>query len=145
MRKQLIALSAIALLLLGGCQQVKDLPSDQADKFAKEVEPEVENMLTGLSNKDYDAHTRDFDQEMLDTVDPVTFPQVYQEVIGTLGKYQSHTLLGVQLQNDEFLVVRYNAIFDNDPQTVVRVVFNYGDPEHKITGLWFDSKLLRNK
>lgn len=143
MKKPVILLGLLGALALAGCQQVKEVPADQAQAFARTVEPEVENMLVGFSNKDYEAHTRDFDQDMLDTVDPVTFPQVYDEVIGKLGKYHSHTLQGIQLQNNEFLVVRYNAVFDNDPQTVVRVVFNYGDPDHKITGLWFDSKLLQ--
>jgi hypothetical protein len=145
MRKQVVLLGVVGLLLLGGCQQVKELPADQAEAFAKQVEPEVENMLVGFSNKDYEAHSRDFDQDMLDTVDPITFPKVYDEVIGKLGKYHSHKLLGVQLQNTEYLVVRYSAVFDNDPDVTVRVVFNYGDPDHKITGLWFDSKLLQSK
>lgn len=143
MKKSVVMLGLVAALGLGGCQQARELPADQAQAFAKTVEPEVENMLVGFSNKDYAAHTRDFDQDMLDTVDPITFPQVYDEVIGKVGKYHSHTLSGVQLQNDEFLVARYNAVFDNDSQVVVRVVFNYGDPDHKITGLWFDSKLLQ--
>ena len=143
MKNSMILLGLVGMMALGGCQQVKELPADQAQAFAKVVEPEIENMLVGFSNKDYAAHTRDFDQDMLDTVDPITFPQVYDEVIGKLGKYHSHTLSGVQVQNNEFIVARYNAVFDNDSQVVVRVVFNDGDPDHKITGLWFDSKLLQ--
>jgi hypothetical protein len=104
----------------------------------------VENLLVGLSNKDYEMHTRDFDQEMLDAVDPVSFPAMYDQVIGVLGKYQSHTLDGVQQQN-EYLVARYIAVFDNDSHVTVRVVFSNGDPDHKVTGLWFDSELLRKK
>jgi hypothetical protein len=145
MRKQIALLGVACIFMLGGCQQVKEYPADQAQAFAKQVEPEVENMLVGFSNKDYEMHTRDFDQDMLDTVDPVTFPKVYDEVIGVLGKYQSHALSGVQLQNNEYIVARYTAVFDNDSDVTVRVVFNNGDPDHKITGLWFDSKLLRTK
>jgi hypothetical protein len=130
-------------VMLAACQQSRDMPADEAKAFADSVEPAVENMLVGFSNNDLEAHSRDFDQAMLDTVDESTFPQIHDTVIGKLGKYQTHTLLGVQIQNDKYVVVRYTAVFDNDPEVIVRVVFNRGDPDHKITGLWFDSDLLK--
>lgn len=144
MKKPTLVVLLMTLVLLAGCEQVRELPPDQAQAFAGKVEAEVENMLVGLSQKDYAMHSRDFDQAMLDTVDPITFPSVYAEIIGVLGAYHSHKLLGVQ-QQSEYYVVRYTAVFDKDPEVTVRVVFAIDDPDHKITGLWFDSKLLRGK
>lgn len=134
----------MSLLLLGACSTTHVLPQGEAEAYAAEVELNVENMLVGLSNGDYDAHSRDFDDAMREAIDPTTFPQVYDQIIGTLGAYQSHTLVRVEQQGD-FTAVIYSAVFENESDVTVRIVFLTADEAHRISGLWFDSPLLREE
>lgn len=131
----------VIALGLSACSQPVQVPSVEANTFAAEVDPIVENCLLGLSDNDFAKHTRDFDASMLDVVDETTFPQGYQAIIGVVGKYKSRKLTGVWDQA-EFRIVYYEAQFDNDVVTV-KVVFTRTDPAHKISGLWFDSPKLR--
>lgn len=146
MRKAMVGMVLTGLLaaLLTGCQRSTPLPPAEAQAFADQIDEKVENTLIGLSEKDYEQHTADFDQEMLEAVDPVSFPTMYDEIIGKLGHYQSKELVEV-LKQQRFYVAIYEARFDNDPAVRVRVVFWQSDPEQKITGLWFDSALLREE
>jgi len=136
-----LAAGSIMLALLAGCGQPVQLPANEAEAFAKEVDPIVENCLIGFNEKDFAKHTRDFDKAMLDVVDTANFPQGYDDVIGVAGKYQSRKVVSV-FDQAEFRVVVYEAQFENDVVTI-KVVFNRDDPTHKITGLWFDSDKLR--
>ncbi len=132
----------VAAAFLAACAQPVQLPSDQAEAFARDVDPIVENCLIGLNEKDYAKHTRDFDSSMLDVVDTASFPQAYDEVIGVIGKYQSRKLVSV-FDQEQFRIVVYQAQFEQDSNVTVRVVFTRADPSHKISGLWFDSDKLR--
>lgn len=141
-RSQVLVAGVILGALLAACQPVVDYPPDKAAAYAQEVDAIVENSLVGLSSNDVAAHTKDFDQDMKDAVDSVSFPSVYQEIIGPLGKYHSRALVGVQEQGSN-VIVKYTTVFDNDPNVTLRVVFDKGDPQHHITGMWFDSELLK--
>jgi hypothetical protein len=128
---------------LAACANVPaTLPDDEAAAYAAEVDEVVENMITGLSGGDYGQHSRDFDETMLEQFDEVVFEQVYDEVIGVTGPYVSRSLNRVE-QDSRFTAVVYDAVFENDSAVTMRVVFWRDDPAHLITGLWFDSELLR--
>jgi hypothetical protein len=134
----------LSVLWAAGCQQRVNLPADQAAAYAAKVDPIVENMLAGLNAKDYPTHSRDFDEELLTASDEVTFPQVYDEIIGKLGLYQSKALNRVETDGI-FNAVIYDAVFEREDQVVMRVVFRVSDQDHHISGLWFDSPLLRGQ
>ncbi len=140
-----LIISTAALISTACVPQVTVLPNDQAQAFAEEVEPIVENLLVGLSESDYAKHTRDFDEDMRQAVDEtVAFPQMVEQIIGVIGTYQTHTLLRVEDQG-EFRAAIYDAVFSHEPHVTVRVVFRLDDPDHKVSGLWFDSPLLREQ
>lgn len=139
-------LAGLAALLLSACAvpQAEPLPAAEAEAFAAEVEPIVENMLVGLSEGDYSRHSRDFDDELRDQIDElVNFPLAYDEIVGTVGTYEAHTLVGVTDQPDGLRVATYDAAFSQDEHVTVRVFFRRTDSRHRIAGLTFDSEKLR--
>ncbi len=140
--RRLIGAAGLALALAAGCQP-PPVPPGEAAAFAAEVDPIVENALEGLSRNDYAQHSQDFSEEMRDRIDPITFPQVYGEIIGRLGAYRSHTFRQAVEQGDLW-AMEYEAAFENDAAVKVTVIFDRDDPEHRILGLWFDSPLLRD-
>jgi hypothetical protein len=135
-----------SVFILAACSPaVNTLDLAARHTFAQEIDPIVEETLAGLSNDDYEQHTRYFDDEMRDRVDPVvTFPQVYEEIIGKVGAYQSHRLVSIEEQN-LYRIATYDVTFANDPHVTAQFIFWESDDSHQITGLWFDSEMLRNK
>jgi hypothetical protein len=142
-----ISLAGLAAgLLLAACAPaVTTLPASEQEAFAQEIDPIVEETLVGLSEGDYEQHTRYFDEEMRDRVDPImTFPQVYDEVIGKVGAYQSHQLISVEEQN-LYRIATYDVRFANDPHVTAQFIFWESDDAHQVTGLWFDSEKLQGE
>jgi hypothetical protein len=129
---------------MASCSGTTTLPDADGRAFADSVDAIVENALDGLSENDFEKHTSDFDDDMKKSIDEVAFPQVYDEIIGKLGLYQSRTFVRVDAQGS-FYIVYYSAVFENEPEASIRFVFNKDDPDHKISGMWFDSPLLRSQ
>lgn len=135
---------AVGLLLAACAPALTALPASEEAAFAQEIDPIVEETLIGLSDGNYEQHAQYFDEEMRDRVDPiVTFPQVYDEVIGRVGVYQSHRLIQVEEQN-LYRIATYDVSFANDPHVTAQFIFWENDDAHQITGLWFDSEKLRD-
>jgi len=115
----------------------------EARDFANQIEATVENSLQGFNDGDYARHSRDFDDDLKDQINEISFPQVREEVLGRVGSYEAHSLNRVEDQNG-FRTVIYDALFERDDQVTLRVVFLLNDGEHHIAGMWFDSPALRN-
>ena len=141
---RLAALAAALLLAACGVPQAEPIPAAEAEAFAAEVDPIVENMLLGLSEGDYARHARDFDEDLRDQIDElVNFPLAYDEIVGTVGTYEAHTLTEVEDQSDGLRIATYDVAFTEDEHVTVRVFFRKSDARHHITGLTFDSEKLR--
>jgi hypothetical protein len=135
MRKSMVLLAAVIGMTLIGCQSSEVLPEEEANAFAAEIDGMVNNTLEGLSEGDYEKHVQGFDDELRDEIDPVVaFPQVYDEIMTTFGRYESRELVRVE-DNGRFRTAIYNATFSKDPSVTVRVVFWRSDPEHRISAL----------
>jgi hypothetical protein len=135
MRKSVVLLAAVIGMTPIGCQASEVLPPEKANAFAAEVDEVVDNTLEGLSEGDYEKHVQGFDDELRDEIDPiVAFPQVYDEIMTTFGRYESRDLVRVE-DRGRFRTVIYNATFTKDPSVTVRVVFWRSDPEHRISAL----------
>ena len=143
MNRYLTALAVIIVIFLTstGCQPASSISPEAEQALAEAVSPLVENSLQGLSANNYEQHIRDFDEDMRDRVDSVTFPLIYTETIGVLGAYQSSTFDHIDDGGTQFTAV-YRATFANDPEALVYVVFWKAGPGHQIASLWIDSRLL---
>ena len=135
-------LMTAVMVIVTGCGQPVQVSADEAEAYAKAVDDVTENSLIGLSDNDFEKHTRDFDSSMLDVVDAASFPQAYADIIGIIGKYESKELSAV-FDQSEFRIIVYKAKFENERDVTVRFVFRRDDPNRKISGMWFDSELLR--
>jgi hypothetical protein len=135
MYRAIIPLAGVLGLTLFGCQQVIVLPDEEANAFAAEIEEVVDGTLEGLSEGDYEKHVQGFDDELRDEIDPiVAFPQAYDEIMSTVGRYESRELLRVE-DRGRFRTVVYEAAYSEDESVMVRVVFWKDDPERLISAL----------
>jgi hypothetical protein len=135
MRKSTLLFVVVTSTALIGCQASEVLPPDEANAFAAEIEEVVDGTLVGLSEGDYEKHVQGFDDELRETIDPiVAFPQVYDEIMTTVGRYESRELVRVE-DRGRFRTVVYEAVYTKDEAVTVRIVFWRGDPERRISAL----------
>ena len=143
MRKVLLS-GCLLALLLAACGGPKTLPDDEARAFAERVAPITENLLTALSDGDETAYTQDMDATMKQASSGDKFTQVYEAIIGKIGKYISGDMTQV-LEQGRYRIVIYDARFENEEHVTVRVVYDVSGTEPLVAGLWFDSPTLSRK
>ncbi len=146
MRKFMMVLATLFILLSACSPATRTLPDAEAQAYAQEVAEISENLLVSLSNNDEAGFTRDMEPIMKEASSGEKFTQIYQGVIGKLGPYVPGSLVMVKVVDaDKYRNVVYRADFANELGVTVRVVFTTLDVTPRVTGLWFDSALLRAK
>lgn len=138
MKKMFYLLLVVPILgMIVGCNsQGTVLTGDQRDAVLAFSEAKTDNLLAGMNANEYDAFSKDFDQEMLNAMTPDQFASLKQDRDEKLGLYVSREVSQV-VQNGDFYSVNYDAVFEKDNNVVVRVVFRVAEP-HEISGLWFN-------
>ncbi|MFZ5881057.1 MAG: DUF3887 domain-containing protein [Chloroflexota bacterium] len=132
-----ILLVAVLFGLLAGCApQETTLTGDEQDAVLAFSEPKTDNLLAGMNANDYDVFSADFDQDMLNAMTPAQFDTLKKDRDAKLGLYVSREVSSVVQQGDFYIVI-YKAVFEKDPDVIVRVVFRIADPQ-QVSGLWFN-------
>ncbi len=136
-------LTVVCLVLLAAaCSPgVQTLTGADRDAVLAYADPMTDNLLAGFNAGDYATFARDFNAKMRDALDEAAFETTRSNIVGKIGTYVSREVSRVEKQGG-FIVVIYDARFENEDSVTMRVVF---EPvgEHKIAGLWFDSPKLR--
>jgi len=136
--KTFLLITTIVLLgLLAGCgSQGTTLTGADRDAVLAFTESKTDNLLAGLSAGDYAIFSVDFDADMLKAMTQAQFDSLKQDRDAKLGAYVSRTVNSVVQQGDFYIVV-YDAVFEKDAAVVMRLVFRVADP-HQVSGLWFN-------
>ena len=138
MNKNLVltVLIFLATLTLGACAPRVTSPTilspEEGAAYAAEVDDIVENMLIGLSNKDWAMYSRDFHKDMLTEMES-NFQEEYDETIAVYGTYQSKTLDHVETRGRQQVTI-YHAVFENIADVTISVYFGINDPDYQIQG-----------
>lgn len=137
-----------ALVFIAGCSVVKAplispdvLPTQERDQVMEYAQPASENVLAGLTARDYAQFSRDFTSEMKTGMNEGAFKDLLTMLDSKVGTFQTSDLVTV-LRDDKYTTVVYRLTFTKDNEVAMRVVFDNAEP-HPISGLWFDSPLLR--
>ena len=138
-----LAALAAAAVALGACGGSREL-SEQERAFVELVAPTTENLLTALSEGDEAGYTRDMESRMKAASSGTAFAQVYESIIGKIGKYVSAEATRVSQQSG-YQVVQYDARFEQEEHVTVRVVYDVSGEKPLVSGLWLDSPLGRGE
>ncbi|MEN4013658.1 MAG: DUF3887 domain-containing protein [Chloroflexota bacterium] len=144
--KNLFVMLGVALLIvLAGCNlfgggqvTLEGAERDAVLAYATEM---GDNLISGITSRDYSVFSRDFDAVMKDGMDEAAFQNLLVTFDEKLGAYQSHEISSV-LQDGDYDMVIYRLAYEKDDLVTMRIVFNREAP-HLISGLWFDSPELR--
>lgn len=132
----------VALTSLVGCSpRETTLSGADQETILAFSEAATDNLFAGLAANDYDLFARDFDAEMKAAMTESNFAALKENLDSKVGNYISRTVDKVT-QSGEFYAVVYQAKFELEEPVYVRVVFRAAEP-HSISGLWLDSKKLR--
>ena len=144
MKKILVFLLAgLLATLISGCQSFSrnisgtTLAGADQDAVLAFSETKTDNLLRGWNDGDYTVFSKDFDEVMRKSMTPAVFEYLKQDRDARFGRYVSRTVEDVVEGYDGFYTVIYDAVFEKDPDVMIRVVFRGEDP-HQISGLWFN-------
>lgn len=138
----------LSLLLTAGCSVIKSpiiepvvlVGSDQDEVLAYAAKP-AENLLAGLVARDYAQFSADFSPNMSQGMNEQAFMDLLTMLDTKLGSYKSAELVTV-LKEEAYSTLVYRLSYEKDNEVSMRVVFDLDEP-HRISGLWFDSPVLR--
>jgi len=138
----------ISLMFSAGCSVIKSPiiepvvleGSEQDEVLAYAGEP-AENLLSGLIARNYAQFSEDFSSNMSQGMNEQAFNDLLTMLDAKLGSFQSAELVTV-LKEETYSTLVYRLTFEKDNEVSMRVVFDLTEP-HQISGLWFDSPVLR--
>lgn len=132
-----IIIALLFVSLLAGCaSQGTTLTGANRDAVLAFTEPQTDNLLSGMKAGDYAVFSKDFDADMLKAMTQSQFDSLKQDRDAKLGPYVSRAVNTV-IQQGDFYIVVYDAVFEKDAAVVMRVVFRLAEP-HQVSGLWFN-------
>jgi len=138
----------LGLLLAAGCSAIKSpiiepvvLEGNEQDEVLSYARKPAENLLDGLIARDYAQFSADFTDNMKQGMNEQAFTDLLSMLDTKLGAYQSAELVTV-LKEETYSTLVYRLTYEKDNEVSMRVVFDLSEP-HQISGLWFDSPVLR--
>jgi len=137
----LVVLAAVAA---SGCMSQETVVSgDEVTQVLAYADPIADNVMQGFNEGNYTMYSRDFGPEMRQALDEAAFEQNREFVTSRVGLYES---LGepVVTETGEYIAVTYKAAFEREDGVALRFVFKKGDESHQLSGLWFNSPMLRS-
>lgn len=146
MKRGKFRLAALALLLiaaaLAGCGTG---PVDE-EKVRRYADPMTENVLTAVNEGSYEKFSRDFDQQMKNSLPEQTFMEFSDDTRSKIGAYLAKEFLRAGRQ-DQYTVVYYRAQFTGEKEDVIiKVVFSEAGGRELLSGFFMDSMGLgKNK
>ena len=109
------------------------------------ADPIIENILTGLKNKDYPAFSKDLSQGAKVVLSQTSFDQLYTQMQTALGEYQSKILFSSDTKDSKITAI-YVTEYSKEPAGVfITLVLQPAGNGYQIEGLTFDSPNLRGQ
>jgi len=123
-------------LWLKPAETAKRAGKEEAEAIRKTYEPVINAYFKALKAKDYQALTKNFSPKMLEALKPEKLKEVYENQIAPhFGVFASAQFDRVDFEQN-YIAVYYLATYSKGAQLQTKFVFQKGEPEHKIFGLF---------
>lgn len=131
----LLAVLVTSVMVACGSKQTL-LTGEEQETVLAFSESRTDNLVAGMNANDYAVFSKDFSQEMLDSMTESEFAKLKADRDAKLGLYVSRTVNNV-VQVGDYYAVNYDAVFEKDDAVSIRLVFRMEEP-HEVSGLWFN-------
>lgn len=128
------------LLLAGGLAACsgevgEKLEGEARDDALAYIDPITENLLEGLTTRDYATFSQDFNDEMKTSIDTTRFEALAKQLDDQIGAYQSHSIDTVT-DFGKMITAEYQSVFAKTDKVKIVVTVTKEEP-HQVTGLYF--------
>lgn len=135
-----VILCLVGILLSGlivtGCSSAKPLEGSQKDAVLAYSEPIADKLLQGMNECDYQAFSRDFDQQMLQALPESNFKdELLPTVADKYSKYVSGQVASGNATGINMVLI-YTAKFEKNDNVTITLKLQQAEP-HKVAGLYF--------
>jgi PBP1b-binding outer membrane lipoprotein LpoB len=113
---------------------------DEVVQLETIAEPMLASIMSAYNSGDYQAYSKDFNQEMKNAVTEEAFTSSRTDMLETIGKYTSHTFVSHKTEK-EYEIFQYKAMFEQDEVNITLTLEKQGDT-YKVVGLWLSSPKL---
>jgi len=137
-----VILIIAALAVLYFSSKAKTLPPQDAQNLLSELSPIAQNFFEGLTSKDYEKASRNFNGIMREKMPLQQLKTLYEQINEKIGDLVNLGSPKISRQGEN-ITLEYQAEFEKEKNVTVRIVFNKEGDGYKISGLWFDSPKLR--
>lgn len=109
-------------------------------KYCEEIrgfaDTKTENMLTALNNDNYSDFSRDFNQQMKESIPVNKFGEMTTIIKSKFGKYISMEFVGIEIR-ETYITVAYKGKFSQGQDPVlIRSVFTQDNGKIVVAGFW---------
>lgn len=137
----ILVMAMLAGALLSGCGKV------MTESDVSYASPLLDNMLSGIKDKDYSEFSKDFGSEMKTAMTEEAFNTLVDTLNSKIGDYQSRTFGGATTQasnGKNYTVVVYKAKYTNETADVMITLTVGGeDGGRTVDGFFMNSPNLR--
>ncbi len=107
--------------------------------------PMLDNILTGIADRDYGKFSRDFSEKMKDTVKEEDFDSLITTLDTKLGEYAERSFSSAgqtKTAGGTITLVTYRARYSKESNVTIKVYFSENHDAKSIEGLLIDSPSL---
>jgi competence protein ComGF len=121
----------IAIMVFSGC----------AKRFTESdfpyVAPMLDNALSGIAEGDYGKFSKDFSEDLKDSVNAESFPEIIAKIDGTLGNFRSKTFISAKkarAKGKNYVIAKYVAEFEKDDMATITIYITDNNGKRLIEG-----------
>jgi S-ribosylhomocysteine lyase LuxS involved in autoinducer biosynthesis len=111
--------------------------------------PILDNVLSGINNKDYEKFSKDFSSQMKDALTKEKFNELVSLLESKIGSYKEKSFSGaanMKKNNKTLTVIVYKAKYSKETKDVqITVTFSDNNGKKIIEGLYFNSPNLQKQ
>jgi len=114
-------------------------PVGEADEEVQaNVDPVLDNILSGLANEDYYKYAKDFDVSLKESISRERFTQIREGILKWVGNYLYREYLGF-LNKQSVTIVFWKGVFEKTQEDIlIKMAVTEQDGRLLVTGLWFE-------
>lgn len=128
----------IGMLLWGAAEPLAaDFVGQDDRQVQAAADPVLDTVLKGFAAGDYGLYSQHFDDTLKDVITKKKFLQVRNEILKSIGTYQSRRYLGYLQKGKTTMILWKGKFAASADDVLIKLVLSRRGDENKVLGLWF--------
>lgn len=140
MKKICLFLLILLWFTTTGFAEIQNQESQKPWKYCEEIrgfaDTKTESMLTALNNDNYTDFSRDFNQQMRESIPVNKFGEMTAIIKSKFGKYISMEFVGIEIRENYITVVYKGKFSQGQDSVLIRSIFTQDNGKIVVAGFW---------